>query len=53
MVLLYPTVQRDVRASYTDNGRTIRIRTINLNQPWPGIHADLLGLVLESSAGFS
>ena len=44
-MLLYPTVNKALTASYTDHGRVITIRTINLNQPWPGIHKDLLALV--------
>jgi 5-methylcytosine-specific restriction enzyme subunit McrC len=45
IMLLYPTVGSPLRASYTDLGRQISIRTINLNQPWQAIHADLLALV--------
>jgi 5-methylcytosine-specific restriction enzyme subunit McrC len=44
-MLLYPTVNNALTASYTDHGRVITIRTINLNQPWQGIHKDLLALV--------
>lgn len=47
VMLLYPTATQDVRASYVDGGRMVHIRTINLNQPWPGIHRDLLDLVLQ------
>jgi 5-methylcytosine-specific restriction enzyme subunit McrC len=46
MMLLYPTVASPLSASYRDDkGRTISIRTINLNQPWQGIHRDLLAIV--------
>lgn len=45
IVLLYPTVDSSLSASYKDRGRTISIRTINLDQPWQAIHADLLKLV--------
>jgi 5-methylcytosine-specific restriction enzyme subunit McrC len=45
MMLLYPTVDSELSASYKDHARTISIRTIDLNQPWQGIHSDLLGLV--------
>jgi hypothetical protein len=31
--------------SYTEKGRKISIRTINLDQPWQSIHQDLLALV--------
>jgi len=46
IMLLYPTVDAPLSALYSDpKGRKIKIRTINLNQPWPGIHDDLLALV--------
>ena len=44
-MLLYPTVDKSMSASYIHEGHKIRIRTINLNQPWEGIHDDLLALV--------
>ena len=44
-MLLYPTVNKTLTASYTDNGRVISIRTIKLNQSWQGIHDDLIALV--------
>lgn len=44
-MLLYPTVNSPLAASYTDKGRKISIRTINLDQPWQSIHQDLLALV--------
>jgi 5-methylcytosine-specific restriction enzyme subunit McrC len=44
-ILLYPTVDLSLSASYTDKGRRISIRTINLDQPWQGIHQDLLSFV--------
>ena len=45
MMLLYPTVDLPLTASYTEKGRKISIRTINLNQRWQSIHNDLLALV--------
>ena len=45
MMLLYPTINSPLSASYTHKGHKISIRTINLNQPWPLIHSDLLALV--------
>lgn len=45
MMLLYPTVDSPLSADYTHKGHKIRIRTINLNQPWQSIHQDLLALV--------
>jgi len=44
MMLLYPTVDAPLAADYSHKGHTIRIRTINLNQPWESIHHDLLAL---------
>ena len=44
-MLLYPTVDKPLLASYTHKAHRISIRTINLNQPWPEIHRDLLALV--------
>ena len=44
-ILLYPTVDLPLSASYMDKRHRISIRTINLNQPWPDIHRDLLALV--------
>lgn len=46
MMLLYPTMDAPLSADFTYKGRTISIRTINLNQPWQFIHQDLLGLVM-------
>ncbi len=45
MMLLYPTVDSPLSATYTHKGHKISIRTINLNQPWQSIHQDLLALV--------
>jgi 5-methylcytosine-specific restriction enzyme subunit McrC len=46
VMLLYPAVGLSLSASYSDlKGRKISIRTINLNQSWQGIEADLLALV--------
>lgn len=44
-MLLYPTVDKAISASYINANHRIRIETINLNQPWTGIHDDLLKLV--------
>lgn len=44
-MLLYPTVDEPLAASYTRKQRRVSIRMINLNQPWLGIHRDLLALV--------
>jgi len=42
MMLLYPTVDLPLSATFTHKGHTISIRTINLYQPWQLIHRDLL-----------
>lgn len=45
-ILIYPTVQQSLSLAYTHEGHTIRIETLNLNQEWQGIKADLLGIVI-------
>jgi 5-methylcytosine-specific restriction enzyme subunit McrC len=45
MMLLYPTVDLPLSATFTHKGHKISIRTINLDQPWQSIHQDLLALV--------
>jgi 5-methylcytosine-specific restriction enzyme subunit McrC len=45
IMLLYPTADSPLSATYFDKGRKISIRTINLNQPWQSIHWDLLALL--------
>lgn len=45
MMLLYPTVDSPLSVDFSDQKHKIRIRTINLNQDWQGIHKDLLALV--------
>ncbi|PJJ48578.1 5-methylcytosine restriction system specificity protein McrC [Hymenobacter chitinivorans] len=44
-ILLYPAAQQEVAARYTLGGFPVRVVTIDLNQPWPGIAADLLALI--------
>lgn len=44
-ILLYPTVEMEFDTSFDVVGHSIRVSTINLNQPWPSIHKSLLGLV--------
>jgi 5-methylcytosine-specific restriction enzyme subunit McrC len=45
MMLLYPTVSSPLSVDFIDKQHKIRIRTINLDQDWQGIHKDLLALV--------
>ena len=44
-ILLYPAVTQAVDLRYTLGGHPVRVVTLNLHQPWPGIAADLLALV--------
>jgi 5-methylcytosine-specific restriction enzyme subunit McrC len=45
MMLLYPTMDSPLSVDFMDGLHKISIRTINLDQPWQGIHEDLLALV--------
>ena len=44
-VLLYPAATQVVDLRYTLGGHPVRVVTLDLHQPWPGIAADLLRLV--------
>jgi 5-methylcytosine-specific restriction enzyme subunit McrC len=44
-VLLYPTVQKELRLSYKIDGHKVMIHTINLNQDWQAIDKDLKELL--------
>jgi 5-methylcytosine-specific restriction enzyme subunit McrC len=44
-MLIYPTVQHELGLNYTIEDHKISIRTINLNQDWKKISADLLSFV--------
>lgn len=44
-ILIYPTVQKSLSLTYTHEGHTIRIETINLNQDWRGVKTDLLRII--------
>lgn len=44
-ILLYPTVDKPIAASFMKKQRKISVRMINLNQDWQAIHRDLLALV--------
>jgi 5-methylcytosine-specific restriction enzyme subunit McrC len=44
-ILIYPTVQKSLSLAYTHEGHTIRIETLNLNQDWHGVKADLLRII--------
>ena len=44
-MLLYPTVDAEIRADVCLEGFTVRVRSINLAQDWRKIHADMLALI--------
>ncbi|TGE26421.1 5-methylcytosine restriction system specificity protein McrC [Hymenobacter metallicola] len=44
-ILLYPAAKHELAARYTLGGFPVRVVTIDLNQPWPGIAKDLLALI--------
>lgn len=44
-ILLYPTVEKELDLIYEIQGHKVSIKTINLNQPWQGIHKDLLSII--------
>ncbi|MFD2719051.1 hypothetical protein ACFST9_10010 [Hymenobacter monticola] len=44
-ILLYPTATQAVDVRYTLGGHPVRVITLNLQQPWAGIAADLLALI--------
>ena len=44
-VLLDPTIDQDFDFSYRILGHPIRVSSVNLNQPWPDIHRQLLTVI--------
>lgn len=42
-MLLYPTVETPLDCRYELSGHPVRVATLDLSQPWPTIHATLLG----------
>jgi len=44
-ILLYPKIEEDHRYEYQHAGHKVSIRTINLNQDWKNIEADLLAII--------
>jgi 5-methylcytosine-specific restriction enzyme subunit McrC len=44
-ILLYPAASHTLDVRYTLGGHPVRIVTLDLAQPWPGITADLLALI--------
>jgi 5-methylcytosine-specific restriction enzyme subunit McrC len=45
-ILIYPTTEKSLSLLYTHEGHKIRIETLNLNQDWQGIRADLFKIIL-------
>ena len=45
-VLLYPCVGQAVDLPFEMHGHAVRVRTLDLNQPWRGIEADLMILLM-------
>lgn len=43
-MLLYPTVTDEYDFGFEDHGHPIRVKTVNLSQPWKMIHKDLLAI---------
>ncbi len=52
-MLLYPTVETDLRLQYNLHGHRITVATINLAQDWRKIHESLLGLIEAQASKFS
>ena len=46
-ILLYPTVDKDIKLEYQIEDHKLSIRTINLNQHWTKIDKDLKQLIVE------
>lgn len=44
-MLLYPTVRAEVDLRYDIQGHRVRLCTVNLDQPWQGIHRRLMEVV--------
>ena len=44
-ILLYPRIDQELALRYDLPGHTLRVCTINLNQPWSQIETDLLQLI--------
>jgi len=47
-LLLYPDCQGAVDLAFELRGHRVRVKTLNLNQHWNGIHADLLSMLERS-----
>jgi 5-methylcytosine-specific restriction enzyme subunit McrC len=47
-VLLYPRTSRDFSAEFSTHGHRIRAMTLDLSQPWQGIHRALMQVVAQA-----
>lgn len=45
-MLLYPCVGDSLDMRVTLFGRDTRVATLDLNQPWPGIHGQVVALLM-------
>jgi 5-methylcytosine-specific restriction enzyme subunit McrC len=52
-MLLYPQASRVLDLTYRIHGHLVRVRTINLKQPWDQIHDDLLKLLPSAASSMS
>lgn len=43
-MLIYPKVNRPLSERYCIQGFDVSLRTVDLNQPWPNIHKDLMSI---------
>lgn len=50
-ILLYPTTSRDLDLSFVIGGHEVRVRTLQLDQPWQKIHTELCELLSLPSSG--
>jgi len=44
-ILLYPVTEKEHSYEWSIKGHRVALKTINLNQPWPTIHEDLLKII--------
>lgn len=49
-ILLYPTVDEPSRVDVRLGGFRVQARSVNLDQPWRGVHQDMLAVIGESYA---
>lgn len=51
-MLLYPVVNESFSYDYRLNGQRLMVRSVDLDQLWPGVRDDLLALLSESGQSF-